>query len=67
MVSNMPKLQIIFKEDGTTEVKAVGFSGKKCVEVSDEIMKTIGGKPEKRVLTEDYYKTKTSEKTAVRV
>lgn len=51
----MRTIKIVFKPDGTTEVDATGFTGGECVKSTEEILKALETKLEKRKVKKEFY------------
>lgn len=51
----MRTIKIVFKQDGTTEVDATGFTGGECVKSTEEILKALDTMLEERNLKKEFY------------
>ncbi len=52
----MKEIEIIIDSEGKTEIDLKGFAGKGCGDITDELIKGIGGEVIQRDKHCDYYK-----------
>lgn len=62
----MKKLKLLFKEDGTVEVDASGFSGNECIEQTEKLLKDLNPEQVSQVIKGEYHvHEKTKNRTTV--
>ncbi len=52
----MKEIEIIIDPDGKTVIDLKGFKGKGCAELTDELLKALQGKVEKRIQKNEFFK-----------
>ena len=50
------EIEITIDVDGTIEIDLKGYAGKGCSEISDELIKALGGQVDIRTKKGEYYK-----------
>jgi len=58
----MREIEITINEDGTTEIDLKGYEGKGCADVTDKLVKALGGETVKRSPKGEFYKPKPKSK-----
>jgi hypothetical protein len=62
----MRKIVFVFREDGSVETDAQGFTGRNCIKMTEELLKGLDAKLETRKVKGEFYLHE-KEKTRVNV
>lgn len=49
------EIDVFIEQDGTVKIEVRGVKGKKCISLTEDIEKALGGQIEEREYTPDYY------------
>ena len=63
----MREIEITIDTDGKTEIDLKGFQGQGCSQISDELIKALGGAVEQRKHKGEYYKPKPKAKVKQKI
>lgn len=55
-MSEIQEIDVIVSPDGTVKLEVRGAQGKKCLKLTEEVEKLLGGAVVERVHTDEYYR-----------
>ena len=56
-MSEIQEIDVFVKPDGTVKIEVRGVKGEKCLALTEDVEKLVGGKILERVKTDEFYQT----------
>ncbi len=56
-MSEIQEIDVLVKPDGTVKIEVRGVKGEKCLALTEEVEKLLGGKVLDRIKTDEFYQT----------